>query len=242
LEVEAAAHGFLAFALREGAALHGLVLDATTRDPIAGAEVTLAAQTLDVAPRAATTDAAGRFAIRGVEEIPHQISVHAEGYVSITAREWSPGQRLELLLEPAAVLIGVVLDRDGRPVDGATLEVLGEDTAQQPVDLTEARGFRSAVFASQLAPIEPMALEVVPGFGCAGVRAQPRAPRRAGSRGGPGPRPARPDGRERVAGRGPRRRLRAANGRRARRRGVTPGRRRRHLPHRGRPPRRRPDR
>ena len=158
LSVEAGQPAFLTFALAEGAILRGVIRDAVGSRPIANAQVTVSTEALDAAPRATTTDAEGRFRVGGLGSAAVRVSVFAEGYVPVSALEWSPARPLELTLEPAASLVGVVLDEDRQPLEGATIEVLGETDEGQPVALDAATSFRSAVFAAQLAP-----LEVTPG-------------------------------------------------------------------------------
>lgn len=169
LVVEPGGRSFLTFSLREGVVLHGLVLDHAAH-PIAGAEITVAGDTLDAAPRTTTTDRRGRFRVSGLTEHAHRVSVFAEGFVPVAARTWAPGERLEFRLEPAATIAGIIVDENLQPVEGARIEIFGEDERQQPVTLTADRGFRAAVFASQqsagsLGPstLAPMALEVTTG-------------------------------------------------------------------------------
>lgn len=167
LEVEPGVPAYLTFALTEGAALRGVVRDASSGKAISGAEITISAEALDIAPRAVTSNAEGRFTVRGLIDGPRLVSVFAEGYVPVSAREQPIGQTLELALEPAATLVGVVLDQDHQPVVGASIEVIGESATRQPVALGPDAGFRASVFASQLAPSalppNPGALEVVSG-------------------------------------------------------------------------------
>ncbi|MCA9610907.1 MAG: carboxypeptidase regulatory-like domain-containing protein [Myxococcales bacterium] len=163
IEVEPGTRAFLTFVLRPGASLVGIITDSDSSEGIEGAEITVSSESLDVAPRAATTDAEGRFRIAGVRRAPHRVSVWAEGYVPVTALEHDPGEPLEIALTPGGTLVGVVLDADRRPVEGATLEVIGEATDHQPVDLTGDRGFRGAVFAHQLDESTTMRLEVTEG-------------------------------------------------------------------------------
>lgn len=164
LEVEPHTRAFVTFTLQHGRSLTGTVVDTDTGDPVEGAQITVSAEALDVAPRATTSDPRGHFAIAGLQAMVHRVSVYAEGYVPVTALEHTPGDLLTLSLVPGGILVGVVLDQQRRPVAGATIEVLGEREDRQPVELTTDRGFRGAVFASQLDPIGPgMALAVTEG-------------------------------------------------------------------------------
>lgn len=166
VEVEAGSPVFLTFALGEGVTLRGIVRDSVSGDPIAGAAVSIGGEALDVAPRAATTSAEGRFAVRGLTPGTRRVSVFAEGYVPVTAIEHEPGRPLEVELEPSAVLSGVVLDQNRRPLEGAAIEVVGDTEARQPIALGPEAGFRAAVFASHMTPsaLAPAAaLEVTSG-------------------------------------------------------------------------------
>jgi hypothetical protein len=155
LEVDPGAPSYLTFALADGVGLRGIVRDSVSGQPIDGAQITVSVEALDAAPRAASSNAEGRFVVHGLREGSHRVSVFAEGYVPISALEWEPGPLLELALDPAGVLAGIVLDEDRNPIEGATIEVLG-DAAGQPVELTQASGFRSSVFEAQLTPFEAL--------------------------------------------------------------------------------------
>ena len=164
LEVEPDTRAFVTFTLTHGQTLTGSVIDTDTEEPIDGAQITVAAEALDVAPRAATSDPDGRFAVRGLRPLVHRVSAWAEGYVPVTALEHAPGEPLVIRMVPGGTLVGVVLDEDRQPVEGATIEVIGEDEDHQPVEISGTRGFRGAVFASQLEPIGVgMALPVTEG-------------------------------------------------------------------------------
>lgn len=209
LEVDPDTRAFVTFTLTHGRSLTGTIRDTGSGDPIEGAQITVSAEALDVAPRAATTDPEGRFVVRGLRPLVHRVSVFAEGYVPVTALEHTPGEELEISLVPGGTLVGVVLDRDRQPVAGATLEVIGQSEDRLPVALSTNRGFRGAVFVSQLDPIGPgMALPVMEGP----VPPIPLAPPPAGERGlvalpeAPGERAlasshlSGPDGRFRITG------------------------------------------
>lgn len=171
LLVEAGGRSLLTFALQDGVRLSGIVRDADTREGVEGAEITVATEALDAAPRVATSGEGGRFLVSGLPAgVVQTVSVFAEGYVPVTAVEHGPGEPLEVSLVRGAVLAGVVLDADRRPVPNATVEVLGEDEARQPISLGAGRGFRSAVFGAHEAQTTqtqagpaPMALEVTGG-------------------------------------------------------------------------------
>lgn len=153
LEIEPGSPAYLTFGLSQGMTLRGVLRDSETGRPIAGAEVTVSTEALDAAPRAATSDADGRFTVRGLaSDGPGRVSVFAPGYVPIAALEHDPTRPLELELEPAATLEGIVLDEHRQPLEGAIIEIVGETLERQPVALGPDAAFRSAVFASQLEP------------------------------------------------------------------------------------------
>jgi protocatechuate 3,4-dioxygenase beta subunit len=167
LQVEAGQPVFLTFALTPGTTLRGIVRDTSSGDPVEGAQLTVTTEGVDVAPRVTTTQADGRFTVAGLPTGPVRVSAVADGYVPV-ALDWAGGESLEVQLEPAATLEGVVLDDDRRPVVGASIEVIGETTDRQPVELGASSGFRASVFERQIAPAEigaagPGPLEVVPG-------------------------------------------------------------------------------
>lgn len=168
LDVEPDTRAFLNFTLQPGLSLRGTIRDTDTGEPVEGAQITASAEALDAAPRAAVSDEEGHFSIQGLRPGVHRVSVFATGYIPVNALEHSPPAALEIGLVPGGTLMGVVLDQDRQPVEGATIEVLGETASHQPVALSGQGGFRSAVFASQLAPIGPdpgggMALPVTEG-------------------------------------------------------------------------------
>jgi hypothetical protein len=156
LVVEEGEPRYLTFNLRPGAAIRGVVRDATTDQPIAAAEVTVSLEELDAAPRADLTNAEGRFSVGGLRDGVHRVSVFAEGYVPVNAIEWQPGPLLELELEPAAILAGIVVDEDRQPIEGAQIEVLGDTEDRQPVALGLNSAFRTSVFSAQLTPFEAL--------------------------------------------------------------------------------------
>lgn len=159
VSVDPGSRVFLTFVLQEGARLTGIIRDADTGEPIEGASISAAAEALDIAPRVAVSGPEGHFVLRGLRDVAHRVSVQADGYVPLTAAEWSPGQPLEVDLVPGGTLIGVVLDEERQPIEGAHLEVIG-DSEGQPIALDENRGFAAAVFATHQSP---MTLEVTTG-------------------------------------------------------------------------------
>lgn len=101
--------------LQRGAAVRGTVSDAVSRAPLAAAEVTV--RSAGVA-RSARTAKNGAFEIEHVPEGTIQVSVTADGYVTITEEEQlsAQGAQLQLELTHAASVSGEVVDSLGRTV------------------------------------------------------------------------------------------------------------------------------
>jgi hypothetical protein len=111
--------------------LVGVVLDAWTAQPVAGASVASDAST-------ATADDAGRFTLTGLVP-PAQLAASAPGYLSQTAvvtgyQAFDIGTELRLELTPNAVAGAVRAADTGEPVPGAVVS-LGDQTA-----MTDALG------------------------------------------------------------------------------------------------------
>lgn len=139
LAVEAGARIVLSFALTDGASLAGLVLDAATGEPVAGAHVRAATEVLALDARTATSGPDGRFSIAGLAPgVDLHVDASADGFVSALAGTCAPGGLCTLRLERAASLSGVVYDENARPVAGASIEIVGEGTFGTPVRLRSA--------------------------------------------------------------------------------------------------------
>jgi hypothetical protein len=163
LVVDAGGRAFLTFHFEPGETLLGRVVDAEAEQPIAGAEIVVMEEALGVAPRALRTSADGSLRVAGLRASSHRVTVHADGYVPVVAEEWTPGTPLRVALEPGATVSGIVVDARNRPIEGATLEVLGESTGNQPIALDGASvAFRERVFEAHaaVAPSSMGTLEV----------------------------------------------------------------------------------
>jgi protocatechuate 3,4-dioxygenase beta subunit len=125
LVIEAAARAVLSFALSGGAVLSGVVVDADTGEPIAGARVRAATETLAALPHVATTEADGTFRFAGLEDRGHRLTIEDDLHVPEIGLEARPGAALRVTLSRAAAVSGVVLDEARRPIAGAAIEVLG---------------------------------------------------------------------------------------------------------------------
>lgn len=160
LVVEEGGRVVLTLALTPGRTLDGTVVDDATGAPIANAEIVVAESALSSTPRTTHTDATGAFHLTGLRDgVDAIVSVHAEGLVPIVAQAWSGGP-LALRLSRAGAVAGVVLDADRRPIEGARLEVWGEQEGGQPIALSEGTAALAAFAGMPSAPADPSRLEV----------------------------------------------------------------------------------
>jgi protocatechuate 3,4-dioxygenase beta subunit len=134
--------------LGRGTALAGVVLDGTTRMPVAGARVVvdeglpLPGEWEDRLTRnEAVTDARGGFRIGGLGRAPVSLIARAPGYGPARHDAVRAGSRVELFLFPGPTLSGTARDEAGRPVAGATVRLFGEGwSAPPPAEPTDAAG------------------------------------------------------------------------------------------------------
>lgn len=158
LELSAGARAFLSFHLEPGIAMRGALIDALTEAPISDAQVTVMPESLGLAPRRARSERDGSFGLVGLLPAAHQVSVRAAGYVPVVARSWEPGAALRIAMEPGATLLGRVIDRDGRPVADARIDLVsdpaGATTRRAPADPAAGLGVTATVPALPLAPSE----------------------------------------------------------------------------------------
>ena len=153
--------------------------DAQDADAIASARVTLAEGGLSPFPLEGTTDRSGRIRLGPVAPGGAALGVRADGFVARGAIAVAdpPPAETRVALVRAGSIAGRVLDARGRPVDGATIAIVGTDPTGQPIfdDPRRAR-FQAAHFDAMLAGPAPLLpggeLGVVPGP----VPAIPRAP------------------------------------------------------------------
>jgi len=116
------------FGLRlvEGWTLSGRVIQASDGQPIADAQIRVAAGVLGARARDTRSDAQGRFAVEGVVQGTQNVYVEAPGYVPlgpiVVSKE---GPDIEAMLERGATLEGIVVDPRGRPIDGAIVRAFG---------------------------------------------------------------------------------------------------------------------
>lgn len=117
-------------------ALPVLVLDAATRKPLAGARVSIrghgSSEPAIGASEAVLSDEGGAAVLHLSSGSPVSCEVSLEGYgpriLTLEAREASPGQAFEILLERGARLEGLVSGTDGAPLAGALVEVAVDES------------------------------------------------------------------------------------------------------------------
>ena len=144
--------------------------DAPDASPIRAARVTLAEGGVSPFPLEATTDRAGRARLGPIAPGEASLGARADGFVSrgAVAVADPPPAETRVALVRAGVLTGRVVDARGRPIDGATIDMVGTDPAGQPIfdDPRRAR-FQAAHFDAMLdgpAPLLPAGeLGVTPG-------------------------------------------------------------------------------
>lgn len=122
----------LRIGLERGLAVHGVVIDGATRQPVAGARIVATEPTRTVGPvwsaglgqRATSSDSEGRFRIDGVGRGFLDLTASATGAGGARVRNARAGERSELLvLLPMGALEGLVVDAAGQPVAGAAVRV-----------------------------------------------------------------------------------------------------------------------
>ena len=157
--------------LRPGVFASAKVMDGDGDDahPVARARVTLVEGGLSPFPLEATTDATGSASLGPVACGDALLSAEADGFVPRGAIELPPdGHTVTIVLVRAGVVEGRVLDARGRPIDGATIELVGSSLTGSPIDDDPRKqGFRRAEFDATLGGPRPMIasgeLGVVPG-------------------------------------------------------------------------------
>lgn len=122
----------------------GIVLDAEEQSPVKGATVTIAGMQ-------AITDANGEFTIQQVPSGTQTVQVKHDDYEPLEMTTQIRGESLTLFITPKGNLPGlpytiggVVRKADGKPAQGALVQLLNAQTQQQMrVTQTDANGFYS---------------------------------------------------------------------------------------------------
>jgi hypothetical protein len=115
------------FQLDSGTTLRGRVVEAETRLPIAGAEIS---DSWTFHRHSVATGADGRFEVRGLQLGADWAELHVRapgfGRRSFRPRDLATGTELELELLPGVTARGVLLAADGAPAAGAYVALIGE--------------------------------------------------------------------------------------------------------------------
>lgn len=157
LFLEPGARAEVDLVLEPGATLEGVVIDADSETPLAGAELIVAEDALGFSPRAVRTGPDGTFRFAGLRAMPHRVSARAEGYVARVGEERTPGSPQRIGLRRAATLRGMVVDELDHPIAGVLLEVTGTGEGGEAIALTGfGATFTAALFQSQLAGPRPV--------------------------------------------------------------------------------------
>lgn len=144
--------------------------DADDAPGVEGADVVLVESGIDSFPLRGRTDANGTVLLGPTAPGPAIASAHASGFVARAAVPLpeQDGGVLRIALYRGATLSGEVVDTRGFPVDGATIEVIGNDLNGLPIAETPfSLSFRRSHFAWSLSSVRPLIpvgeLGVMPG-------------------------------------------------------------------------------
>ncbi|MGC8640665.1 MAG: sigma-70 family RNA polymerase sigma factor [Isosphaeraceae bacterium] len=158
--------------LDEGVALAGRVLDDQGR-PLAGAAVALGSDRRIGNPGYPTisTDAQGRFRFGHIPEGTQTVTVQAPGHAPALADVVvAPGMKpVEFRLGPGHLLRGRVVNKEGKPLDGVTVQAM-DWKGHMSLDWT-TKTSADGRFSWKSAPTEPILLTLTrPGFVMLGQR------------------------------------------------------------------------
>jgi carboxypeptidase family protein/PDZ domain-containing protein len=135
------------------------VTDASRADaaPIADAEVVLVEDGLGPFPLQGRTDESGRVRLGPLPASPAVLNARADGFVAqngVAVARHAEGE-VQIALVRAGRLLGQVVDAGGTPIQGARLEIVGNDLQGRPIA-------RHSGTLSLLAPRETQSAEVSP--------------------------------------------------------------------------------
>lgn len=128
--------GFIEGIIREGDAggpLQGVVVEARSRSNMKSSWA------INTSRPRTQTDAEGHFRLEGLARGFHMLVARARGYGSASEPAVPLGRHVELYLFPGPSLSGEVVDRQGRPVPGASVQLLKKEGRPQ-TEKTDARG------------------------------------------------------------------------------------------------------
>ncbi|MEM7165098.1 MAG: carboxypeptidase-like regulatory domain-containing protein [Planctomycetota bacterium] len=104
-------------ALAQGESVRGRVVD-VDGDPIADARISIRGEGRRARPRGGRSDAQGFFVVAGIQDAEQTIEVRARGFTNWESELAGTSDLGDIVLAPAVVLAGVVLDPDGKPLPG----------------------------------------------------------------------------------------------------------------------------
>lgn len=171
LELERGARASVVLKLEPGRFVTARVSDSGEEPaPISGADVVLAEDGLSPFPLSARTDAAGSVRLGPILPRAATLSVRADGFVPESGLPVPSGEAPELhvALVRGGRVLGQISDAEGLAVEGARLEVVGNDWRGRPIarhsgSTGVSRGFFDQALGPPL-PLVPMGeLGVLPG-------------------------------------------------------------------------------
>lgn len=131
--------------------------DAPDAKPVPGAELVLIEEGSSPFALRGTTDAAGRHEFGPVSKRPAIVNVRAPGFMPENGVHVAPDRdELQIALVRSARVTGTVLDPEGRPVAGATLEIEGHDARGRPLAGNFAVMSALTTPESSLLPLVPL--------------------------------------------------------------------------------------
>jgi hypothetical protein len=124
---------------KQFANVSGVVVNSVTGQPILRAHVVLSAVDGTTEVYGAMTDAGGRFSILRMLPASYTVSVERIGHIRtfsgpMKLQAGDDKNDLKFSLTPAGLITGRVLDSDGEPVEGATVQVLGATQGNMTTD------------------------------------------------------------------------------------------------------------